>query len=132
MSMTDPIADMLTRIRNANKAKQKRVDVPRSNVKLEIAKVLLREKFISKYRVLEDDRQGLIRLYLRYTDAGDRIITGLKRVSRPGLRRYVGGSKAPRVYNGMGTAILTTSHGVITDKEARKRGVGGEVLCYVW
>jgi len=132
MSMTDPIADMLTRIRNANKAKQKRVDVPRSNVKLEIAKVLLREKFISKYRVLDNDCQGTIRLYLRYTEAGDRIITGLKRVSRPGLRRYVGGAKAPRVYNGLGTAILTTSQGVISDKEARKRQVGGEVLCYIW
>ena len=132
MSMTDPIADMLTRIRNANKAKHKRVDVPRSNLKLELAKVLHREKFISKYRVLEDDRQGMIRIYMRYTPDGDRMITGMRRVSSPGLRKYVGKDKLPRVYNGIGTAILSTSVGVLTDKEARRKGVGGEVICYVW
>lgn len=132
MSMTDPIADMLTRIRNANKAKHKRVDVPRSNLKLELAKVLHREKFISKYRVVEDEHQGMIRIYMKYTPTGDRIITGMRRVSSPGLRKYVGKDKLPRVYNGIGTAILTTSAGILTEKEARRKGVGGEVLCYVW
>jgi len=132
MSMSDPVADMLTRIRNANKAKHKRVDIPRSNLKVEIAKVLLRERFVSKYRVIADGPQGMIRVYLRYTPEGKRMITGLRRASRPGLRRYVGSKNVPRVYNGIGTAILTTSRGVLTDKEARKRKVGGEVLCYVW
>ena len=132
MSMSDPVADYLTRVRNSNKAKHKRVDVPRSGLKLEITKALLREKFISRYKVIEDGRQGMLRVYLRYTPEGDGIITGLKRVSRPGLRRYVGKQSIPRVYNGIGTAILSTSSGVLTSKEARKRGVGGEVLCYVW
>jgi len=132
MSMSDPIADMLTRVRNANKAKHKRVDVPRSNLKLEVAKVLHREKFIARYKVMEDTRQGMIRLYLRYTPSGERLITGIRRASRPGLRRYVGKKRVPRVYNGIGTAILTTSRGVLTDKEARRMGVGGEVLCYIW
>lgn len=132
MSMTDPIADMLTRIRNANKAKHKRVDIPRSKLKLEIAKVLHREKFITKYRVIEDERQGMIRVYMKYTPSGERVITGIRRASTPGLRRYVGKVKIPRVYNGIGTAILTTSSGILTDKEARRRGVGGEVLCYIW
>lgn len=132
MSMSDPVADYLTRVRNSNKAKHKRVDVPRSGLKLEITKALLREKFISRYKVIEDGRQGMLRVYLRYTPEGDGIITGLKRVSRPGLRRYVGKQDIPRVYNGIGTAILSTSSGVLTSKEARKRGVGGEVLCYVW
>jgi small subunit ribosomal protein S8 len=132
MSMTDPIADMLTRIRNASRAKHKRVDVPRSNLKVELAKVLLREKFISKYRVMDDGRLGMIRVYLKYTPAGDRVITGLRRKSTPGLRRYVGCESIPRVYDGLGTAILSTSKGILTDKEARKAGVGGELLCYVW
>ncbi|RPJ41778.1 MAG: 30S ribosomal protein S8 [Candidatus Latescibacterota bacterium] len=132
MSMTDPIADMLTRIRNANRAKHKRVDIPRSNIKVEVAKVLLREKFISKYRVIDDGRHGTIRMYLRYTPSGDRVITNLKRVSTSGLRRYVGRERIPRVYDGLGTAILSTSKGILTDKEARKAGIGGELLCYVW
>ena len=132
MSMSDPVADFLTRIRNANKAKHKRVDIPRSNLKLEIAKALLREKYISRYKLIEDDRQGMLRLYLRYTMAGDGIITGLERVSRPGLRQYVGKDRIPRVYNGIGTAIISTSTGILTSKEARRAGVGGEVLCYIW
>ncbi|MBM3319828.1 MAG: 30S ribosomal protein S8 [Candidatus Eisenbacteria bacterium] len=132
MSMTDPVADMLTRIRNANRAKHKRVDIPRSNLKVEIAKVLLREKYISKYRVIDDGRQGSIRVYLKYDPAGERVITGLRRASTPGLRRYVGRSGIPRVYDGIGTAILSTSQGILTDKEARKLGIGGELLCYVW
>lgn len=132
MSMSDPVADFLTRIRNANKAKHKRVDIPRSNLKLEIARALLREKYIARYKVLEDERQGMLRLYLRYTPDGDGIITGLKRVSRPGLRQYVGKDKIPRVFNGIGTAIISTSSGVLTSKEARSAGVGGEVLCYIW
>jgi len=132
MSMSDPVADFLTRIRNANKAKHKRVDIPRSNLKLEIAKALLREKYISRYKLIEDDRQGMLRLYLRYTSAGDGIITGLERVSRPGLRQYVGKDRIPRVYNGIGTAIISTSSGILTSKEARRAGVGGEVLCYIW
>jgi len=132
MSMSDPVADFLTRIRNANKAKHKRVDIPRSKLKLEIAKALLREKYISRYKLIEDDRQGMLRLYLRYTSAGDGIITGLERVSRPGLRQYVGKDRIPRVYNGIGTAIISTSSGILTSKEARRAGVGGEVLCYIW
>jgi small subunit ribosomal protein S8 len=132
MSMTDPIADMLTRIRNANRAKHKRVDLPRSNMKLEIAKVLLRERFIAKYKVVDDGRHGTIRVYLRYTPSGDRVITGLKRVSTSGLRRYVRRERIPRVHDGLGTAILSTSKGILTDKEARRVGVGGELLCYVW
>jgi len=132
MSMTDPVADMLTRIRNANKAKHKRVDIPRSNLKLEIAKALMREKFISRYKVIEDGKQGVVRVYLRYLPTGEGLITGIRRISRPGLRQYVGKDKLPRVYNGIGTAILSTSSGVLTNKEARTRGVGGEVLCYIW
>ena len=132
MSMSDPVADFLTRIRNANKAKHKRVDIPRSKLKLEIAKALLREKYISRYKLIEDERQGMLRLYLRYTSAGDGIITGLERVSRPGLRQYVGKDRIPRVYNGIGTAIISTSSGILTSKEARRAGVGGEVLCYIW
>jgi small subunit ribosomal protein S8 len=132
MSMTDPVADMLTRIRNANRAKHKRVDVPRSNLKVEIARVLLREKFISKYRVIDDGRQGMIRIYLKYTPSGERVLSGLRRMSTPGLRRYVGQDRIPRVYDGIGTAVLSTSKGVLTDKEARSKGVGGELLAVVW
>ncbi|MBN1827417.1 MAG: 30S ribosomal protein S8 [Candidatus Eisenbacteria bacterium] len=132
MSMSDPVADFLTRIRNANKAKHKRVDIPRSKLKLEIAKALLREKYIARYKMVEDDRHGMLRLYLRYTPTGDGIITDLKRVSRPGLRQYVGKDEIPRVFNGIGTAIISTSSGVLTSKEARRAGVGGEVLCYIW
>ncbi len=132
MSMTDPIADMLTRIRNAKKAKHGRVDIPKSNVKVEIAKALAREKFIARYRVIEDKVQGRIRVYLRYDSKGESIITNLQRISKPGLRKYVGKADIPRVYGGIGTAILSTSRGVLTDKEARHEKVGGEVLCYVW
>jgi small subunit ribosomal protein S8 len=132
MSMTDPVADMLTRIRNANRAKHKRVDVPRSNLKVEIARVLLREKFISKYRVIDDGRQGMIRIYLKYTPSGERVLSGLRRMSTPGLRRYVGQDRIPRVYDGIGTAVLSTSKGILTDKEARSKGVGGELLAVVW
>lgn len=132
MSMSDPIADLLTRIRNAKNAKHSRVDIPKSNVKLEMVKAMAREKYISRYKVLDDSCQGTIRVYLRYDTEGSSLITGIRRVSRPGLRRYVGKAKIPQVYGGIGTAILSTPRGVLTDKEARREEVGGEVLCYLW
>jgi len=132
MSMSDPIADLLTRIRNAKNAKHNRVDIPKSKVKLEMVKAMVREKFIARYRVLDDCCQGTIRVYLRYDVEGTPLITGIKRISKPGLRKYVGKAEIPRVYGGIGTAILSTPRGVLTDKEARKEQVGGEVLCYLW
>ncbi|NNE07749.1 MAG: 30S ribosomal protein S8 [Gemmatimonadetes bacterium] len=132
MSMTDPIADMLTRIRNASRAKHNRVDIPKSKVKLEIAKALAREKFVSRYKVIDSDLQGTIRVYLKYGNDGVAIISGVKRISKPGLRKYVGTGEIPRVYGGIGTAILSTSRGVLTDKEARTQHIGGEILCYIW
>jgi len=132
MSVSDPIADMLTVIRNGCHAKLKRVEVPASRMKTEILKVLLRERFISNYKYIEDGKQGKLRIYLRYTDDERPVITGIKRVSTPGLRRYADARKIPRVQGGLGIAIISTSRGVITDKEARKLGVGGEVICKVW
>jgi small subunit ribosomal protein S8 len=132
MSVTDPIADMLTVIRNGCKAKHKKVEVPASRMKSEVLKVLLKEKFISNYRYIEDTKQGRLRVYLKYTDDEDSVIAGLKRVSRPGLRIYAGADKIPSVRGGLGVAIMSTSQGIITNTEARKRGVGGEVLCNVW
>jgi len=129
--ITDPIADMLTRIRNASTAKLPVVDVPASNLKQEIARVLKEKGFIKKYVVVEDGKQGIIKMLLRYTN-GIPAIQGIQRVSRPGLRRYSNVEKLPKVLNGLGYAILSTSYGVMTDHEARKQNVGGEVLCKVW
>ena len=131
--MTDPIADMLTRIRNANTAKHDTVDVPASKMKLAIADILLKEGYIAKYDVLEDGVFKTIRITLKYgADKNEKIITGLKRISKPGLRIYAGSQEIPRVLGGLGIAILSTNQGVITDKEARKLHVGGEVLAFVW
>ena len=133
MAMSDPIADMLTRIRNANTAKHDTVDVPASKMKLAIADILLKEGYIAKYDVLEDGAFKTIRITLKYgADKNEKIITGLKRISKPGLRIYAGSQEIPRVLGGLGIAILSTNQGVITDKEARKLHVGGEVLAFVW
>ena len=132
MSMTDPIADMLTRIRNACKAKLKRVDIPASKLKREIARVLLEQKFIKNYKYIDDDKQGILRVYLKYTSYEESIITGLKRISKPGCRIYVKADKVPAVLNGLGVSVISTSKGVLTDKQARRLKVGGEVLCFVW
>lgn len=132
MAVSDPIADMLTVIRNGCKAKLKKVEVPASGFKREILRVLLEEKFISNFRYIEDNKQGKLRVYLRYTDDEASVIGGLKRISTPGLRRYAGGNKVPRVQGGLGVTIISTSQGIMTDKDARKRGIGGEIICQVW
>ena len=132
MSVTDPIADLLTSIRNACKAKHKKVDVPASNVKAEIVRVLLREKYINNYKTMDNKRQGLLRIYLKY-DAKDRpVLQGLKRVSKPGRRVYVRRHQIPKVQGGLGTALISTPSGIMTDLEAREEGLGGEYLCRVW
>jgi small subunit ribosomal protein S8 len=134
--MTDPIADMLTRIRNATLAKQSRVDMPMSKLKVEIARILEREGYIQGHKALEpkpdEPRQMTLRLFLKYGPRGERVISGLHRVSRPGRRVYFGRNDVPQVLGGLGTSILTTSHGVMTGRDAVKAGVGGEVLCNVW
>lgn len=132
MSMTDPIADMLTRIRNANTVYRDKVDVPGSKAKRAIAELLKQEGFIQDYKWIDDGKQGVIRLYLKYGQNKERVITGLRRISKPGLRVYVGKDEIPRVLGGLGIALLSTSKGIMTDKQARKEGVGGEVLCYIW
>lgn len=132
MSVTDPIADMLTCIRNAGGAKHKKVDVPASRVKEEVTRLLLRENYIASYRRTEDGKQGILRIYLRYDENGAPVIQHIQRVSRPGRRLYVTRDKIPRVRSGLGTAILTTPKGVLTDREARAAGIGGEVLAELW
>ena len=132
MMTTDPIADMLTRIRNANSAKHKTVDIPASNIKLGIAEILFKEGYIKSFEEIKDDTQGIIRITLKYDEKGTRIIDGLKRISKPGLRVYASKEDLPQVLNGLGIAIISTSKGLKTDKEARQLGVGGEVLAYVW
>ncbi len=132
MSMTDPIADLLTRIRNAAAAGKESLLVPRSRLKLEIVRTLKQEGFIEGYIDIPEKPQGSIKIFLRYDDHRNPVIRGLQRVSRPSRRRYVGKADIPRVRNGLGVAILTTPKGVLTDRAARKAGVGGEVLCYVW
>jgi small subunit ribosomal protein S8 len=132
MTMTDPIADMLTRIRNANVVKHDSVDVPASNMKKTIAEILLNEGFIKSFDVIEDGKQGIIRIQMKYGKNKERVITGLKRISKPGLRVYAKQDDIPKVLGGLGIAVISTSKGVITDKEARKLNVGGEVVCYVW
>ena len=132
MTMTDPIADMLTRIRNANLVKHESVDVPASNLKKSLASILLNEGFIKGFDVIEDGKQGLIRVQMKYGPSKERVITGLKKISKPGLRVYAKRDEIPKVLGGLGIAVISTSNGVITDKQARKLGVGGEVICYVW
>jgi len=132
MGMTDPISDMLTRVRNACQAGHRKVDIPSSNIKREIARVLKERGFIHNFAFVEDNRQGYLRLYLKYSVEEESVIQGLKRESRPGLRRYVGKAKIPRVLNGLGVAVLSTSKGILTGHEALKEGVGGEVICSVW
>ncbi len=132
MSMTDPVADYLTRIRNAQGAKKSWVDIPGSNLKTRISYVLKEEHFIRDYIIIKDNKQGILRLFLNYQKSGLPVIQGIKRISKPGCRIYADGSHIPRVLNGMGVAILTTSKGVVSSKTARKLNVGGEVLCHVW
>jgi small subunit ribosomal protein S8 len=130
--VSDPIADMLARIRNGGLAEHEKVDVPASRLKVRIAEILREEGFIKNFRLIEDSRQGVLRLYLKYGPGQERVITGLKRVSKPGRRLYVSADRIPSVLGGMGVAILSTPQGVMTDRESRKVRVGGEVLCYVW
>ena len=132
MQITDTIADMLTRIRNANSAKHPTVDVPASNMKKQIAQILVDEGYIKSFRVIDDDKQGVIRVTLKYGEGKSQVITGLRRVSKPGLRIYSNVEDMPKVMKGLGVAIISTSKGVMTDKEARKQNVGGEVLAFVW
>ena len=133
MNITDPIADMLTRIRNANSSKHKTVDVPASNMKLAIADILLKEGYIKSFEEIKvEDNQGIIRITLKYDEKGSRVIDGLKRISKPGLRVYASKDELPQVLNGLGIALISTSKGIKTDKEARQEGLGGEVLAYVW
>jgi small subunit ribosomal protein S8 len=132
MSMTDPIADMLTRIRNANQALLERLDLPASRVKVEIAKILKAEGFIRAYKLIDDKKQGVLRIYMRFGAGNERVIQGVRRVSRPGLRVYRPCARLPRVYNGLGVAIVSTPQGVMTGKTAQERRLGGEVLCYIW
>lgn len=130
--VTDPIADMLTRIRNANQMRDKEVEVPASNLKIEIAKILKEEGFINDYKIKKNNIQNIIVLNLKYTENKVRVITGLKKISKPGLRVYVKAEEVPKVLNGLGIAIISTSKGVMTDKKARELSLGGEVLAYVW
>ncbi|MCT4594505.1 MAG: 30S ribosomal protein S8 [Anaeromicrobium sp.] len=132
MTMTDPIADMLTRIRNANVVKHDTVDVPASKMKKAIAEILLSEGFIKGYDVIEDGLQGIVRIQMKYGAQGEKVVSGLKKISKPGLRVYAKKDQIPKVLGGLGIAILSTSNGIVTDKEARKLGTGGEVICYVW
>ncbi len=128
---SDPIADFLTRIRNAMRAGHKKVDIPASRLKKDIARILFEQKFVSNYTVVNDDKQGVIRINLKYSN-NESVIEGLRRVSRPGIRQYKNSAALPRVNNGLGIAIISTSKGVMTDKQARKENIGGEVLCLVW
>lgn len=132
MSMTDPVADMLTRIRNANHAGHEKVDIPASKLKSNIANILKKENFIKGSKFIEDHKQGIIRVYLKYGQKRERVLTNLKRMSKPGKRLYVDKDNIPKVLGGLGIAIISTSKGVMTDKESRKLGLGGEVICYVW
>ncbi|AIF42062.1 30S ribosomal protein S8 [Virgibacillus halodenitrificans] len=132
MVMTDPIADMLTRIRNANMVRHEKLELPASTMKKEIADILKREGFVSDYEFVEDNKQGVLRIFLKYGANNERVITGIKRISKPGLRVYAKANEVPRVLNGLGIAIVSTSKGVLSDKEARSQAVGGEVLAYVW
>ncbi|AWX53833.1 MULTISPECIES: 30S ribosomal protein S8 [Brevibacillus] len=132
MVMTDPIADMLTRIRNANMVRHEKVEIPASTIKKEIARILKEEGFIRDAEFVEDNKQGIIRVFLKYGTNNERVITGLKRISKPGLRVYAKNNEVPKVLGGLGCAIISTSTGVMTDKQARQAHVGGEVLAYIW
>src|SRR5690625_2391424 len=132
MVMTDPVADMLTRIRNANVVRHERLELPSSKLKTEIADILKREGYVRDYEVIEDNKQGVLRIFLKYGSSEERVITGLKRISKPGRRVYAKANEVPRVLNGLGTAVVSTSNGVLSDKEARQQAVGGEVLAYIW
>lgn len=129
--LTDPIADMISRIKNAITSKAEKVDIPASKIKLEIVKILKEEGFIKAYKILKDEKQGILRVSLKYAD-GDNVITGMKRISKPGRRVYVGSEDVPRVMNGVGIAILTTPKGILNDNACRRDNTGGEVVCYVW
>jgi small subunit ribosomal protein S8 len=131
-AITDPIADLLTRIRNASRAGHELVEIPGSRLKLEVVKILAQEKFIRGYQFIQDEKQGIIRVYLKFTGKREPVLNDLKRVSKPGLRVYAPADRVPRVMNGMGIAILSTSHGLLPDRDCRRQKVGGEVLCYVW
>jgi small subunit ribosomal protein S8 len=132
MSVSDPIADFLTCLRNAIRAKHRKVDVPASGLKTEIAKVLLRERYINNFKVIEDTRQGVLRVYLKYAGDDSPVISGIRRMSTPGRRVYVGKGELPRVMGGLGASIISTSRGVMTDREARDAGLGGELICKIW
>jgi len=132
LNTTDPIADMLTRIRNANSSKHKTVDIPASNIKRSIAEILFREGYIKAFEEIKNDSQGIIRITLKYDEKGSKVIAGLKRISKPGLRVYAQKDKLPKVLNGLGIALISTSKGIKTDKEARQENLGGEVLAYIW
>ncbi len=132
MPTTDPIADYLTRMRNALQAKHRKVDIPASKLKLEVSRILLEQHYIRNFVFIEDGKQGLIRIYLKYNEDEQSVIAGLKRVSTPGQRRYVGAKEIPRVLNNLGNSILSTPKGVMTGQQARRENVGGEVLCYIW
>ena len=132
MTTTDPIADMLTRIRNANSARHTTVEIPASKLKLAIAQILLDEGYIRSFEKIEDGKQGMIQVILKYDEKGKRVISGLKRISKPGLRIYVSCEELPQVLNGLGIALVSTSKGIKTDRDARREGLGGEVLAYVW
>ena len=132
MSVSDPIADFLTGVRNAIRARRRKVDVPATRFKTEIARVLLRERYINNFKVIEDRKQGVLRLYLKYTADDQSVITGIKRVSTPGRRQYVARHQVPRILGGLGTAIVSTSRGLMTDREAREAGLGGEFVCQIW
>jgi len=132
MVMTDPIADLLTRIRNANMVRHEKLEIPASNIKKDIAEILKREGFVRDVEYIEDNKQGIIRIFLKYGANNERVITGLKRISKPGLRVCAKANEVPKVLNGLGIALVSTSQGVLSDKEARAKQVGGEVLAYVW
>jgi small subunit ribosomal protein S8 len=132
MSMSDPLADMLTRIRNAGMVRYETVDVPMSNLKVDVAKVLRQEGYINDYEIIEDNKQGTLRIALKYGPKDERVISGIRRVSKPGLRKYVKADDIPKVLSGLGISILSTSRGVITDREARRLRIGGEILCEAW
>ena len=132
MSMTDPLADMISRIRNATTAKHRKVDIPSSKIKLAVASLLLKERFINNFKLIEDQKQGVVRLYLRYTEDDASVIQGIKRVSKPGRRVYVDKDNIPRVKGRVGVVIISTSAGIMTGDESRKRGLGGEIIGYIW
>lgn len=132
MVMTDPIADFLTRVRNANLVYHEKVEIPASKTKKSVAEILKQEGFIKDYEAIDDGKQGILRLYLKYGTNREKVITGLKRISKPGLRVYAKKDEIPRVLGGLGIAVISTSKGIMTDKQARKEGLGGEVICYIW